>query len=111
MPSVLTTASLVTCPHQAAVATSGTTKLTVSGNPALLAAGVQGHGIGTCSVTDSNSTTKCRTVVSVTGGLAPKLTVGGAPVVLDSIVGVTDGVSPTGNALVAQPNQTKLTAS
>jgi hypothetical protein len=111
MPSVLTIASLVTCPHQASVATSGTSKLTVSGNPALLAAGIAAHTIGTCPITDSNSTTKCRTVLSVTGGLAAKLTVGGAPVVLDSIVGATDGVSPAGNALVAQSNQTRLTAS
>ena len=111
MANVLTTASTVTCPHQASVATSGATKLTVSGNPVLLAAGVQGHSLATCPIEDTDKTKKCRFVVSVTGGLATKLTVGGAPVVLDSIVAATDGLSPTGNALVAQPNQTRLTAS
>ena len=111
MPSVLTTASTVTCPHLASVATSGTTRLTVSGNPVLLAAGVQGHGVNACPIADSSSTTKCRTVLSVTGGLAVKLTVGGAPVALATIVAITDGVSPAGNAVVAQPNQTTLTAS
>lgn len=111
MPSVLTIGSIVACPHQAGVATSGTPKLVVSGSPALLAGGVVGHSIATCPISDSSSTTKCRIVVSVTGGLAAKLTVGGAPVVLDSIVGATDGISPAGNALVAQPNQTRLTAS
>jgi hypothetical protein len=111
MPSVLTVASAVTCPHQASVATSGTSKLTVSGSAALLAAGIAGQTVSACPISDSSSTTKCRTVLSVTGGLATKLTVGGAPVVLESLIGVTDGVSPAGNALVAQANQTRLTAS
>ena len=77
MPNVLTIDSVVTCPHQASVATSGTPKLMVSGNAALLADGIQGHGIATCPISDSSSTTKCRTVLGVTGGLAAKLTVGG----------------------------------
>jgi hypothetical protein len=111
MPSVLTIDSVVTCPHQASVATSGTPRLIVSGNAALLADGIQGHGIATCPITDSSSTTKCRLVASVTGGLATKLAVGGAPVVLETILATTDGVSPAGNVVVAQANQTRLTAS
>jgi hypothetical protein len=110
MPNVLTTSSAVTCPHQATVGTSGTPKLRVSGNPVLLVGGIQGHTISTCPTTDTSSTTKCRTVFSVASGQATKLTVSGAGVMLDSIVGATDGASPTGNALAAQSNQTKLTA-
>jgi hypothetical protein len=112
MPNVLTTTSAVVCPHQARVATSGASKLRISGNPVLLPAGIQAHSVTACPTADSSTpTTKCRTVVSVTGGQATKLSVAGIGVMLDSLVGATDGVSPAGNALSAQSNQTKLTAS
>jgi hypothetical protein len=110
MPNVLTTGSTVTCPHQGTVATSGDARLRVAGAPVLLLDGVQGASVSACPVADSSTpTTKCRIVVSASG-VASKLTVGGRGVVLETLVGATDGVSPAGNALAAAAQQTKLQA-
>jgi hypothetical protein len=49
------------------------------------------------------------TVSSVISGLAQKLTAGGAPVALATVVGLTDGVPP--GALKTSNVQSKLTTS
>jgi hypothetical protein len=109
MPNVLTVGSRVTCTHQGAVATASGAKLRVAGNPVLLLDGVVARSVSACPVEDISPAKKCRTVLSASG-TAAKLTVNGSGVVLETLVGATDGAPPPGNALVAAAQQTKLRA-
>ncbi len=114
MAKVLTTASSVTCAHGGTVGTSSTAKLAVNGAPVLLAASVAGKTVAGCTVTDDpNTATKhCTAVAGILSGPATRLTVGGKPVVLETLTGSTDGTPPpTGAALgPATASQTKLQA-
>lgn len=116
MAHVLTTASTVDCGHGGAVATTGEPKLRVAGAPVLLAAGINSKPVApSCTVVDNpdTSTLKCRMVTSVTGGMAVKLRVAGAPAMLDTLAGGTDGkVGGTpAQVLRATAGRTKLEAS
>lgn len=96
MPSfVATQADTVTCGHAPGkVGTVGSPKLTVGGKPVLVATGVVGKLVTGCgTVVDPNTGTKlCTLVVSLTPpSLSTKLQVGGAPVVLSTLGGTTDG--------------------
>jgi hypothetical protein len=109
MPAVLTTASTVGCGHDpGSVATSSSAKLTVAGAPALVAASIVGKTVSGCSTPQTGSNKLCTSVTGVTSGLAGKLTAGGAPVVLSTLVGATDGAPP--GTLNAKLVQSKLTA-
>ena len=114
MPGVLTENSRITCATNGTVSTTGTAKLTVADSPVLVRAGVAGKSVGSCTtVTDTNTgLVKCAAVVAVTAGEAAKLKVGGAPVLLDTFAGTTDGVHPSATpaTLTAQARQTALTA-
>ncbi len=98
MPAVATKASTVTCGHVGIVATGGTSKLTVAGSPVLLAAGVQNMAVSTtCTIvpnTGPPASSKCTIVTGVANppSLATKLFVAGAPVVLATLKGSTNGV-------------------
>jgi hypothetical protein len=100
--------------HGGTVGVSSTAKLAVNGAPVLLAASVAGKTVAGCPVTDdpNTSTKHCTSVASVLSGPATRLTVGGKPVVLDTLTGTTDGTPPpTGAALgPASANQAKLQA-
>lgn len=110
MPAVLTTASTVGCGHDPGqVSTSSAAKLTVSGAAVLLQDSIAGKSVSGCGTTPSSSTSQCVTVSSVISGLAQKLTAGGAPVALATVVGLTDGVPP--GALKTSNVQSKLTTS
>jgi hypothetical protein len=110
MSKALTSASDVQCGHQGAVQAKSSAKLTVSGNAVLLATGVVGSPVTNCSTKlTSIPTSPCTTVVSLLPtSLAQKLTVGGLPVVLDTLSGLTDGVPP--GSLESVAGQSKLTA-
>jgi hypothetical protein len=113
MSHVLTESSDVECGHLGTVDVTGTSKLTVLGSQALLSSGVAGKSIALCitpnAPTATPPTKACMTVVSVLPvSLATKLTVGGQPVVLDTLKGLTDGLPP--GSLVAVALQSKLTA-
>jgi hypothetical protein len=95
--------------HGGTVSTSSSSKLTVAGAAVLTGDGVTGKTVAGCQTPTSNSTQPCKTVAAVSGGLASKLTVGGLPVVLEDVVGSTDGVPP--GALAADAAHDKLTAS
>jgi|ERR1043165_6829455 hypothetical protein len=120
MPGVLTTGSNVTCGHSPGkVTTTGSPKLTVSGQPALLKTGIMGKPVGGCSTppaSDASGPTAipCTSVIAVTAGDATKLTIGGMPVMLDTLAGQTNGmvgkVTPQ-QLLSATAVQTKLTTS
>jgi hypothetical protein len=114
MALVLTDVSFVDCGHTGRVSTAGETKLKVDGALVLLAAGIQGHSVGSCPVQDDTNTgtLKCRTVTAVTGGQATKLRVNGRPVMLDTLSGKTDGTA-AGNPvqlLSGRADQSKLEA-
>ncbi len=92
----LTMASTVACKHGGAVSKSSDAKLTVDRKPVLLSSSIDGKTITGCAVTDdpNTSTLQCKKVVSVTGGAAAKLRVGGDAVMLDSLTGTTNGTPP-----------------
>ena len=98
MPAVATKADTILCGHPGGtVATVGAPKLTVNGSPVLLAAGVMGKAVLTCGIIDNTGTppsTHCKFVTAVTNppSLSTKLTVSGAPVVMATLKGQTDGV-------------------
>jgi hypothetical protein len=113
MSNVLTESSDVECGHQGTVGVTGAPKLTVGGNKALLQTGVAGQSVTACTTPNAPAATPptkpCQTVVSVLPvSLARKLTIGGQPVVLDTLKGLTDGLPP--GTLTAAARQTKLTA-
>ena len=114
MAEVLTTGSTVDCGHTGTVSTSGASKLKVAGNAVLLEDGVSGKSVSACVTQNVTNTgmKQCTTVTSVTMGKATKLKVGGAPVLLSSLKGATDGTvggSPQ-MLLKATAGQTKLKA-
>lgn len=116
MPNVLTTGTSVTCGHQGKVSTNGTAKLTVNGQNVLLRSGVEGQSVknnppadlDSCTTKKTNTTSPCAAVLSVSTGEATKLKVGGKPVLLDTLMGTTNGNPP--GTLSVQANQSKLRA-
>jgi hypothetical protein len=111
MRKVLTTQSTVTCGHVAgSVQTASTAKLKIDGNPVLLQASVLGRTVASCGIPQVQGNKLCTTVLSVTNAPPPKLTVGGAPVLLDTITGTTDGAigATPQTLLAATANQAKL---
>lgn len=118
MPGVLTTGSSVICGHGGTVSTTGVSKLKVSGNPVLQKTGIMGQSVSSCGTppaSDPSGPTAipCSTVISVDTGEATKLKVAGAPVMLETLAGKTDGMvgkTTPQTLLSATAGQTKLTA-
>lgn len=119
MAAVLTENSNVTCGHAGSVSTSGVSKLTVNGQPALLENGIAHRTVGNCATPTASDASgrltdePCTLVSSVTGGAATKLKVAGQAVMLDTLTGSTNGrVGGTDpqNLLSATARQTKLSA-
>jgi len=140
MPGVLTTASRVTCAHGGTVLTESTAALTIQGSPVLLGNSIEGKslappgpptGCTTPPAAEPSGPTAipCSAVAdvvppppapprppgpAVTAGASTVLTIGDAPVMLDTLVGVTNGmvgkVTPQ-PGLSATANQSALTAS
>jgi hypothetical protein len=116
MPNVLTMASTVTCGHAGKVTVASTAKLTVNGSPLLLKSSIAGKPVATCATPPaadaSGPTAKpCTLVATVSLGEAMKLTVGGQPVMLDTLKGETDGMvtkETPQKLLAAQAGQVKL---
>ena len=112
--------SNVTCGHSPGkVTTTGSPKMSVSNQPVLLKTGIMSKPVGGCGTPHaadaSGPTAKlCTSVTAVSVGEAIKLTVGGMPVMLDTLAGQTDGmvgkVTPQ-LSLSATAGQTKLTTS
>jgi hypothetical protein len=110
MPNVLTTQSAVTCAHNGTVQVASTAKLKVGGNPVLLMSSVVEQQISNCpSKPPPPANVTCTHVLTVTNIPAPKLTVHGDAVLVDTITGTTDGnLSGVPNRLGATANQSKL---
>lgn len=110
MTAVLVAPSTVACPHPpGTVAAATSSRLTVGGQPVLLA-GLAGRDVAGCPVQVTQTTKTCLKVVSVSTGERSRLSVGGIAVLLADVAGVSDGVSPVGSAVSATPNQTRLDA-
>lgn len=143
MPKVLTTSSNVNCGHAPPAApqtpgkvqTESTAKLKVNGDPVLLESSIAGKSISGCGTLATKDSTgmdidmPCKKVSAVpqivpvqpdpappaiTAGWSTKLKVGGNPVMLDTLAGMTDGmvgkVTPL-TLLSGKDNTSKLTAS
>jgi hypothetical protein len=111
MTAVLVAPSTVTCPHPPGTVTAGTSSRLTVGKQPVLVAGLTGKDIAGCPIPANPPNTKpCLKVISASTGEKSKLRVGGVSVLLADVTGVTDGVSPAGNAVKAQANQTRLTA-
>jgi hypothetical protein len=115
MSAVLTKGSTLKCANQGTVTLTPTqSKLTVSGQAALVDGDLSGAPISGCTtVTDpQTSMLQCLTVASAAGGVAAKLVVGGKGVLLKEIKGQTSGtVSGTPQTWsVTDAGQTKLKA-
>jgi hypothetical protein len=109
---VLTAAGTVTCGHVpfGTVVLAGAGKLRVGGSPVLVAAGV-GPAVGAGCTPSQQGDVACATVAGVTGGLSAKLTVGGSPVVLETLAGTTNGIiKGVQGALTVTVVQPKLVA-
>jgi hypothetical protein len=114
MSEVLTVQSTVSCPHQGKVTVPipSQARLRVGGL-SVLVSGVTFPPISDCKTRTSvpSGTTQCLAVKTVTGGQAPKLSVGGTPVLLETLAGTTTGLTPTeptGPVLSAAAGQTRL---
>lgn len=105
MPNVLVLSDIVKCLHSPGAATNvPAVKLTVQGKPVLTDLGP----VTACSnVPPPPAKVQC-TTVTIGGGKAAKLKVGGTPVLLASLVATAAG-SP-GGALSVTPSQIKLMA-
>jgi len=114
MGAVLTQGSTLACGHGATGSASGNSKLKVSGSAVLTSAGTSGWSFvpASCSQQVTQATPNnnpCSQLSSQNGGKSQKLTVGGSPVILESIAGDTNGKPLSDVKCTA--GQSKLTAS
>ncbi|MGW3352663.1 hypothetical protein ACWDA3_56035 [Nonomuraea rubra] len=112
MAYILTKASTVRCgpqaPHTGTVATGSTARLTVGGSPVLVADSIKDKDITGCQQKGNNTTPCLKAGAPLQPGLATRLTTGGAPVVLSTRSGVTNGTPP--GAMSATGGSEKVTA-
>ncbi|HUO72194.1 MAG TPA: hypothetical protein VMU39_15610 [Solirubrobacteraceae bacterium] len=111
MPQVLTTNAVIMCQHQGTVTlTSTQAKVVIEGGEILCEPDLVGAPIVGCTQPASTSSKPCTQVVTTTPGSASeKVTVGGRPVYLSTLSGMTDGVPP-GTLSVSDPGQTSVQA-
>jgi len=138
MPKVLTVepGSVVNCGHEPGkVKTESSAKLAVNGSRVLLESSIDGKSVVDCGIEPASDPGGCVAVTctkvstipatvpeppqpadspsAITAGRAAKLTVGGSPVILETLKGMTNGmqarVSPQ-TLLSATASQNKLTA-
>jgi hypothetical protein len=110
--------SVLVCGHLAGtVITVSSAKLKVLGESVLLRSSIEKQQVIGCQLKPPpNGTIACQTVMAVQKGLAAKLSVGGAPVVLATLKGTTNGSIPTDvpptpqSHLAATSSEPKLTA-
>jgi hypothetical protein len=111
MPAVMTTAGSIKCAHGATAALSSSDKLKVSGQSVLLKSDVDAWSFdANCAQKDASSgQVQCSKIVSVTGGVATKLKVGGTPVLLASFAAQSNG-KPDASVAAQSAGQSKLSS-
>jgi len=113
MPGVLTKASTLVCAHQGTVQLiPSQIKLKVDGQSVLVMGDIVGNPIAGCVTPVTPASKPCTTVVSMITGAATELKVDGKPVLLETAMGMTDGVTPapTNTWNVRTAGQTKLSS-
>jgi hypothetical protein len=111
MPPVVTTNATIMCVHGGQVTLlPRQVQVQAGGGNVLCEGDLSGASIIGCAQPPSPSTKPCTTVVStLPGSSAPTVTVGGRPVLLATLSGMTDGVPP-GTIMVVQPGQMTVQA-
>jgi hypothetical protein len=120
VPKVLVAGATLQCSHGGRrQVLSGSPKLEVAGN-AVVTAGMEtglpfapgAPGVlSPCPIlTPSGAPSPCAATVAATAGFATRLTVGGAPALLDTASGQTINVQSPGTWSVSDAGQTKLEA-
>jgi|SoiMethySBSTD1v2_1073268.scaffolds.fasta_scaffold635310_2 hypothetical protein len=112
MANVLTAQAVIGCGHGGTVEVVASRSTLSAGGAAVLVEGdLTGATVEGCPLVPPPATNKkCSSVLSVTGGSAARLSVGGTPALLDSVTGTTDG-NPAGSLTVTSAGQTVLQAS
>ena len=107
MAQVLTAAATLTCSHAAPLVLTPSTKLTMGGTTGVLTLqSVLNATIPACTgMPPPTGGVKCAKVASVTAGQATKLSVGSDPVVLESLVTLTNGNPNTVTVVAGPPNK------
>lgn len=111
MPFVLNAAAQLQCPHGGRVAViPGQRQVLAGGAPALRAGDVEGAPIVGCPVPPTPTTKPCTTVAAVLpGSWASSVLAAGEPVLLQTLVALTDGIPP-GPVVVLSPGQAQVQA-
>lgn len=94
MPAVLTEASTVKCAHQGLVSVQASqSKVTVEGAAVLVVGDLMGKAISGCATITNPATPalQCATVATEVPGMAARFTIGGVPVLLETVAGTTSG--------------------
>lgn len=111
MPKVLTQGSVLTCAHQGKIqVTASQSLLKIDGQAVLVQGDLEGKTISGCSTPATPTSKPCTSVVSMTVGAATMIKVGGKAVLLETAMGMTDGVTPAPTNIwqVQSAGQTKL---
>lgn len=111
MSLVLNAAAQLQCPHGGRVTLlPRQQQVLVGGAPALRASDLAGAPIVGCPVAPTPSTKPCTVVAAVLpGSWASSVLAAGEPVLLQTLVALTDGVPP-GPVVVLSPGQAKVQA-
>lgn len=111
MPPIVTTNATIVCIHGGQVTLlPRQVQVQIQGGNVLCEGDLSGAPIVGCTQPPSPGTKPCTLVVStLPGSSAPTVTVGGRPVLLSTLSGLTDGVPP-GTIMVVQPGQVTVQA-
>jgi hypothetical protein len=107
MPAIVNSNAAIMCPHGGRVMiVPRQSQILVQGGPALCEPDLVGAPIVGCAQAPSPTTKPCTTVIStLPGSSSPRVLVGGRPVYLSTLSGLTDGVPP-GVIQVVDPGST-----
>jgi hypothetical protein len=107
----VTTGATITCIHGGQVIlTPRQTTVTIAGNPVLREGDLAGAPILGCLQPPTPATKPCTAVIStLPGSASTRVMAAGAPVLLATLTGITDGVPP-GGLLVISPGQATVQA-
>jgi hypothetical protein len=111
MPPIVTSNAAIMCVHGGQVMLiPKQVQVLIQGGSILCEGDLSGAPIVGCAQPPSPGTKPCTAVIStLPGSSAPTVTVGGRPVLLATLQGITDGVPP-GAIMVASPGQATVQA-
>lgn len=110
MPLIVTTNATIMCVHGGRVMlTPRQMKVQIQSGSVLCVPDLVGAPIVGCAQPPSPGSKPCTAVVATPSGFSPTVLVGGRPVYLATLTGITDGVPP-GAIQVTAPGQTVVEA-